>query len=52
MYYVLCILFIFVELQDTTMNILRNMEATITILKESKEGKESKETKNVKKCKI
>ena len=31
------------------MNILRNMEATITILKESKE---SKETKNVKKCKI
>ena len=31
------------------MNILRNMEAIITILKE---GKESKETKNVKKCKI
>jgi len=31
------------------MNILRNMEAIITILKESKE---SKETKNLKKCKI
>ena len=31
------------------MNILRKMEATITILKESKEGKE---TKNLKKCKI
>ena len=34
------------------MNILRNMEETITILKESKESKESKETKNLKKCKI